>query len=78
MNYDYSKKIVELLENAEKKNKEVIDLLSKKFAECIEEDHIIHTFGTGHSHMIGIELFARAGGLGNINALLDPDTLTGF
>ena len=78
MNYDYSKKIVELLENAEKKNKEVIDLLSKKFADCIEEDHIIHTFGTGHSHMIGIELFARAGGLGNINALLDPDTLTGF
>ena len=29
MNYDYSNKIVELLENAEKKNKEVIDLLSK-------------------------------------------------
>ena len=78
MNYYYSKKIVELLENAEKKNKEVIDLLSKKFADCIEQDHIIHTFGTGHSHMIGIELFARAGGLGNINALLDPDTLTAF
>ena len=26
--------------------------------------------------MIGIELFARAGGLGNVNALLDPDALT--
>ena len=43
MNYDYSKKIVELLENAEKKNKEVIDLLSKKFADCIEQDlSLIH------------------------------------
>ena len=28
--------------------------------------------------MIGIELFCRAGGLGNVNALLDPDALTNF
>lgn len=78
MNFEYSNKIAELLETAEAKNKEAIELLAKRFAQCIEEDHIIHTFGTGHSHMIGIELFARAGGLGNVNAMLDPDTLTSF
>ena len=79
MNYEYSQKIVDLLKEAELKNKDAIDFFfSKRFAQCIEEDHIIHTFGTGHSHMIGIELFARAGGLGNVNALLDTDTLTSF
>ena len=78
MEYIYSKKIVEVLEKAEEANKDSIAVLAKKFAENIENDHIIHTFGTGHSHMIGIELFARAGGLGNVNAILDPDTLTAF
>lgn len=78
MEYIYSKKIIEVLEIAEEVNKENIAVLAQKLAENIESDHIIHTFGTGHSHMIGIELFARAGGLGNVNAVLDPDTLTAF
>ncbi len=78
MEYIYSKKIIEVLEIAEEVNKENIAVLAQKLAENIESDHIIHTFGTGHSHMIGIELFARAGGLGNVNAILDPNTLTAF
>ena len=28
--------------------------------------------------MLGIEMFARAGGLGNVDAMIDPDTLTSF
>lgn len=78
MNFEYGEKILELLEKSEIKNLKAIKQLSDKFAENIINDHIIHTFGTGHSHMIGIELFARAGGLGNVNAILDPDTLTAF
>ena len=42
----------------------------------LKEDKIIHTFGSGHSHMVGLELFIRAGGLGNVNAMLDQDVLT--
>jgi len=41
------------------------------FAEAIIQDKIIHTFGTGHSQMIGMELFARASGLANVNAIMD-------
>ncbi len=78
MSYEYTETILQLAKDTVEKNKEVIDLLAKKFAENIETDHVIHTFGTGHSHMLGIEMFARAGGLGNINAMLDPDTLTSF
>ena len=50
--------------------------LAKEMATNIRDNKIIHVFGTGHSHMIGIELFCRAGGLANVNAILDQDTLT--
>lgn len=76
MLFEYGTKIIEVLKKAEETNADTISLLAEKFAENIENDHIIHTFGTGHSHMIGIELFARAGGLGNVNAILDADTIT--
>ncbi|HPX33285.1 MAG TPA: SIS domain-containing protein [Erysipelotrichaceae bacterium] len=78
MNFEYSEKIIELCKHAEEVNKEALKKFAQKIAENIENDKIIHTFGTGHSHMLGIELFARAGGLGNVNAMLDPDTLTSF
>ena len=75
---DVQGKILEVMKLAEEKNKDTIKELAEKMAENIENDKMIHTFGTGHSHMLGIELFARAGGLGNVDAMLDPDTLTSF
>ena len=76
--FDYMTKLSDLLQVVHDTNKETISLLAEKFAENIANDKMIHTFGTGHSHMIGIELFARAGGLGNVNAMLDPDTLSAY
>ena len=78
MNFEYGDKIIDVIKYAEEKNKDIIKQLAEKFAENIENDKVIHTFGTGHSHMLGIELFARAGGLGNVDAMLDPDVLTSF
>ena len=78
MLFEYGDKIIDVIKVAEEKNKDTIKMLAEKFAENIENDKVIHTFGTGHSHMLGIELFARAGGLGNVDAMLDPDTLTAF
>ncbi|WP_240516019.1 SIS domain-containing protein [Candidatus Izimaplasma bacterium ZiA1] len=37
---------------------------------------MIHVLGTGHSHMIGLEMFIRAGRLANVNAILNPNVLT--
>ena len=53
------------------KNRLKIDESSKLLSECICNDKLIHTFGTGHSHVIGLELFVRAGGLANVNSFLD-------
>ena len=76
--FEYMQKLTDLLQVVHDTNKDEIKKLARVFADCIKNDKMIHTFGTGHSHMIGIELFARAGGLGNVNALLDPDSLTAF
>ncbi len=76
--FEYMNRITEILQQVYETNKDAIKMLAEKFAENIMADKLIHTFGTGHSHMLGIELFARAGGLGNVDAMLDPDTLTAF
>ena len=53
-----------------------INLAADWVAKTLIEDRLIHTFGTGHSHMIGLELFVRAGGLANVNAMLDSIVMT--
>ena len=74
--FEYVDRMDEILKEVVEVNKDNLKIAAEKFAEVIMNDGIIHTFGTGHSHMIGVELFARAGGLGNTSAMLDPDVLT--
>lgn len=76
--YEYMQKAIEVMQKVNDTQSENIDELARRFADNIANNHIIHVFGTGHSHMIGIELFCRAGGLANVNAMLDPDALTNF
>ncbi len=71
----YYEKITSLIETVEATEYDTIVEVAKIFAQKVKEDKIIHFFGTGHSHMIGIEMFVRAGGLSNINAMLD-ETIT--
>lgn len=44
-------------------------------ANTLEKDGLIHVFGCGHSHMISEELFYRAGGLVNVNAIFDTSIM---
>lgn len=74
--FEYMNRVDDLLHEVAEKNSDQIHELAERIADTIRNDKMIHTFGTGHSHMIGIELFARAGGLGNVDAMLDPDVLT--
>jgi uncharacterized phosphosugar-binding protein/N-acetylglucosamine kinase-like BadF-type ATPase len=43
----------------------------KLFADALSEKKMIHTFGTGHSHLLAEEIFYRAGGLASIYPILD-------
>ncbi len=73
---EYIDKIKNQIDNLYKFEKDNIQELASEMARCIIEDKIIHVIGTGHSHMIGLELFIRAGGLANVNCMLDSVLLT--
>ena len=48
---------------------------SRIVADVIKADGIIYVFGCGHSHLIGLDCFYRAGGLANVSAMLDTDLM---
>jgi len=43
----------------------------KLFADALSANKLIHTFGTGHSHLLAEEIFYRAGGLAPVYPILD-------
>ena len=74
--YEYHNATKELLDQIVTTNESNLSKAIDLIAKTIIEDRIIHAFGTGHSHMIGLELFVRAGGLANVNAFLDSIVMT--
>jgi len=72
----YTDKVILRMQKNIVAQKDKILEAAKWFSETIINDKLIHVFGAGHSHMIGLELYIRAGGLANVNAMLDPDVLT--
>jgi uncharacterized phosphosugar-binding protein len=60
-----------LLNDVQTANAAALDQAAELVAESLAHDGLLHTFGTGHSHLIAEELFDRAGGLIPVNPLLD-------
>ena len=54
-----------------RKIEEAAELVARKFAE----NGILYVFGCGHSHIIGEDLFYRAGGNAPVCAMLDGDLM---
>lgn len=71
----YYSEIITILEKIKNTQKERIESAAKMIAKVIENDGIIYIFGCGHSHLIGLDCFYRAGGLVNVSAMLDTDLM---
>ena len=54
---------------------EAIEKAAKLVAESLSRDGMLYVFGCGHSHMIGEDLFYRAGGTAAVCAMLDSDLM---
>ena len=74
--FEYIEAVKRQVERIATTQKDPITQAAHWMADTIIQDRITHTFGTGHSHMIGLELFTRAGGLANVNAILDTTVLS--
>jgi uncharacterized phosphosugar-binding protein len=71
----YFQKLKELLNSIEKDENENLKKAAEKVAQCIQSNGIVHVFGCGHSHILGEELFYRAGGMVPINPILIEDLM---
>jgi uncharacterized phosphosugar-binding protein len=69
----YLSQVIELLKKVEEKEAENIDKGAELMAKAIEKDELIHVFGGGgHTTLVMGEMFFRAGGLANINPIMEP------
>lgn len=68
----FTNSIISLLKELEEKEIQNIDKASQIMFEAMKNDKIVHIFATGHSHMFAEEMFYRAGGLVQINPILEP------
>lgn len=80
---NYFKTTQVLLDRVYLQNQAEIERLAPLMAKSIAEGGVIHTFGSGHSEIIGREMVGRAGGLVCVSALLDMtggfiENLSGF
>lgn len=73
--FEYLDKIKLLIDKMSIDQQDQLVTASKMVAEVIKNDGIIHTIGTGHSQMIGMEMFGRASNLANVNAIMDDMVL---
>ena len=68
----YAQRIPALLHDLLERNGPVLRKLGPLIAENLAQGGVLHTFGSGHSEIIGKEIVGRAGGLVCISAIPDP------
>lgn len=71
----YYDQIIRVLDEILTTQADHIRSASRMVADVIKADGIIYIFGCGHSHLIGLDCFYRAGGLANVSAMLDTDLM---
>ena len=71
--YGYFKAITENIEKVMKEQGENIEKAAKAMADAIDQDKLISVYGGGgHTTLCMGEMFFRAGGLCNINPIMEP------
>jgi uncharacterized phosphosugar-binding protein len=60
-----------LLARLARENRRALGEASRLVAAAIRADGLVHLFGTGHSSLLAQEAFFRAGGLMNVNPLIE-------
>lgn len=71
----FEQEIIRILHTFADTQQEAMESAAAAIAERIEHGGFLYAVGTGHSHMVGEELYARAGGLACIR-LIAPMELT--
>lgn len=67
----YFDNLSSLLHTVITRQEEALETAARKIAECQLNGGMLYTFGTGHGHLLALEIFYRAGGLVRVCPILD-------
>ena len=67
----YLSEVKKLIAKIEATQMENIKKVAELVANAVIHERLVYVFGAGHSNILAIECFDRAGGLGNMQAMLD-------
>lgn len=70
-NERYYEILKETLETAFCGQADALETAAQKIAESLLGGGMLYTFGTGHGHLLALEIFYRAGGLARVCPILD-------
>ncbi|HHY98557.1 MAG TPA: SIS domain-containing protein [Firmicutes bacterium] len=68
---EYLTNIVDLMSRICSTQEQKMEKAAVAIADSMAHNGLLHVFGTGHSHMLAEEVFYRAGGFANVNAILE-------
>ena len=60
-----------LLTRTQTTQKDAMETAARKIADCLKGGGMVYTFGTGHGHLLALEIFYRAGGMARVCPILD-------
>ena len=70
--FGYLDKTIELMRKVEREQQDNIEKAARLMADAIEQDRLINVYGGGgHTTLVMGEMFFRAGGLANINPIME-------
>lgn len=72
---EYYKQVESILSGVMETQSEKIEQAARLVADCWSKNGMLYVFGCGHSHIIGEDLFYRAGGTAPVCAMLDSDLM---
>ena len=67
----YFENLKKLLDRALSTQRDAMEQAARAMADCLRSGHMIYTTGSGHGHLLALELFYRAGGMARVCPILD-------
>ena len=72
---EYLKNLIDIIERISGDQGDNIEAAARLMSDTLCGGGRVHAFGTGHSHMLAEELFYRAGGLVNVDPMLETSLM---
>ena len=67
----YFHNLTALLARTLETQQEGMEEAARQIAQCFRNGGMLYTFGTGHGHLLALEIFYRAGGMARVCPILD-------